>query len=221
MNKMVQKSSFCHSKGSTGFQPTDKASRGSQQFNLHNQVKNSDSSDKKDSLLQTLEPSTLQALYELISLVHDRVEMVNQNVITEPKPQNTSSNQSNERKRIAGDESSLLEKDPVAKIILPVEPPELRRMLLAMAHTFPRTLEALVLNILGPIGAEILTRKFDETDQQTTKEEQSEFYKIFYSVFDDQYAAMDALLNGKELFIFQVFQNVLDQYLRVHVDRPS
>jgi tRNA wybutosine-synthesizing protein 5 len=27
--------------------------------------------------------------------------------------------------------------------------------------------------MLGPVGAEILTRKFDEMDQQTTKEEQS------------------------------------------------
>jgi len=27
------------------------------------------------------------------------------------------------------------------------------------------------------------------------------------------------LLNGKESFSFQVFQNVLDKYLRVHVDR--
>jgi len=43
-------------------------------------------------------------------------------------------------------------------------------------HTFPRTLESLVLNMLGPVGAEILTRKFDEMDQQTTKEEQSVFF---------------------------------------------
>ena len=40
-------------------------------------------------------------------------------------------------------------------------------------RTFPRTLETLVLNMLGPVGAEILTRKFDEIDQLTTKEEQS------------------------------------------------
>ena len=39
-------------------------------------------------------------------------------------------------------------------------------------HTFPRTLESLVLNILGPTGAEILTRKFDEMDQPSTPEEQ-------------------------------------------------
>ncbi|XP_062207030.1 lysine-specific demethylase JMJ31-like [Phragmites australis] len=211
MNIMAQKNPFGHSKDSTSVQPMDKALTGFQLFNL-----------QKDSLLQTLESSTLQALYELISLVHDSVEVVNQNDISEPTSQDTSSSQSNETKKTAAaDDSSLLDKDPVTKIILPVEPLELRSMLLAMVHTFPRTLEALVLNMLGPVGAEILTRKFDEMDQQTTKEEQSEFYKIFYSVFEDQYAAMDALLNGKELFSFQVFQNVLEKYLRVHVDRPS
>ncbi|XBI19528.1 hypothetical protein VPH35_061032 [Triticum aestivum] len=203
---------------------------GSEQFNLHNEVKSHDTSDKKGATdtsdkkgapLQSLEPSTLQALYELMSLVHDSVEAVDQNNIAESASQDTSSSQSIERKKIAADDSSLLEKDPVAKIILPVEPLELRSMLLAMVHTFPRTLEGLVLNILGPTGAEILTRKFDEMDQQTTTEEQTEFYKTFYTAFDDQYAAMDALLNRKELFSFQVFQSVLDQYLRVHVDRPS
>lgn len=230
MDKIAQKNSFSHAQENNGFQPTDKALRGSEQFNLHNEVKSHDTSDKKGATdtsdkkgapLQSLEPSTLQALYELMSLVHDSVEAVDQNDIAESASQDTSSSQSNERKKTAADDSSLLEKDPVAKIILPVEPLELRSMLLAMVHTFPRTLEGLVLNILGPTGAEILTRKFDEMDQQTTTEEQTEFYKTFYTAFDDQYAAMDALLNRKELFSFQVFQSVLDQYLRVHVDRPS
>ncbi|XP_037406837.1 uncharacterized protein LOC119269167 [Triticum dicoccoides] len=239
MNKIVQKNFFRHAKENNGFQPTDKELRGSGQFNLHNEVKSHDTSDKKGARdtsdkkgaadtsgkkgapLQSLEPSTLQALYELMSMVHDSVEAVDQNDIAESASQDTSSSQSNERKKTAADDSSLLEKDPVAKIILPVEPLELRSMLLAMVHTFPRTLEGLVLNILGPTGAEILTRKFDEMDQQTTTEEQTEFYKTFYSAFDDQYAAMDTLLNRKELFSFQVFQSVLDQYLRVHVDRPS
>ncbi|TKW17052.1 hypothetical protein SEVIR_5G340500v4 [Setaria viridis] len=210
MNIMVQKSPFCRLEDCTNIQPMDKALTGFQLFNL-----------QKDSPLQTLEPSTLQALYELISLVHDSAEVVNQNNQTESTSQDTSSNQRDKTKIAAEDDSSLLDKDPVAKIILPVEPLELRSMMLAMVHTFPRTLEALVLNMLGPVGAEILTRKFDEIDQQTTKEEQAEFYKTFYSVFEDQHAAMDVLLNGKELFSFQVFQNVLDKYLRVHIDRPG
>ncbi|CAO1946163.1 unnamed protein product [Urochloa humidicola] len=210
MNIMVQKSPFCRSKDNTNIQAMDKALTGFQLFNL-----------QKDSPLQTLEPSTVQALYELISLVHDSAEVVTQNYITEPTSSDTSSNKRDKTKNAAADDSSLLDKDPVAKIILPVEPLELRSMVLAMVHTFPRTLEALVLNMLGPVGAEILTRKFDEIDQQSTKEEQTEFYKTFYSVFEDQYAAMDVLLNGKEVFSFQVFQNVLDKYLRVHVDRPG
>jgi len=175
---------------------------------------------QKDSPLQTLEPSTLQALYDLVSLVHDSAEVVNQNDRSEPASEITSSNRRDETKIAASDDSSLLDKDHVAKTILPVEPLELRSMMLAMVRTFPRTLETLVLNMLGPVGAEILTRKFDEIDQLTTIEEQAEFYKTFYSVFEDQYAAMDVLLNGKESFSFQVFQNVLDKYLRVHVDRP-
>ncbi|KAM0860340.1 hypothetical protein ACQ4PT_046617 [Festuca glaucescens] len=186
-----------------------------------NKVTNSDTSDKKGAALQSLKPCTLQALYELMSLVHNSVEAVDQNDRAESASQDTSVCQNNERKKTAADDSSLLEKDPVAKIILPVEPLELRSMLLAMVHTFPRTLEGLVLNILGPTGAEILTRKFDEMDQGSTPEEQAEFYKIFYSAFGDQYAAMDALLNRKELYSFKVFQSVLDQYLRVRVDRPS
>uniref|UniRef100_A0A0E0JPC1 JmjC domain-containing protein n=1 Tax=Oryza punctata TaxID=4537 RepID=A0A0E0JPC1_ORYPU len=219
MNKMVHENSLSCSKGTTVCQPTDEESGGPEQLK-HKQV-NFGSSDKKDSPLQTLEPSTLQALYELISLVHNSVEMVSHNEITEPTSRDASCMQSNGSEKIAADDSSLLEKDPIAKIILPLKPLELQSMLLAMAHTFPRTLEALVLNMLGPIGAEILTRKFDEMDQQATKEQQSEFYKTFYSVFDDQYAAMDALLNGKEMFSFQVFQSVLRQYIGVHADRPN
>lgn len=211
MSIMAQKSPFGHLKDCTDIQHMAKTLTGFQLFNL-----------QKDSPLRTLEPSTLQALYELISLVHDGAEAVSQMDKIEATSQDKSSNQRDDTDTsAAADDSSLLDKDPVAKIILPVEPLELRTMLLAMVHTFPRTLENLVLNMLGPVGAEILTRKFDEMDQQTTKEEQSEFYKIFYSVFDDQYAAMDALLNGKELFSFQIFQNVLDKYLGVHVDRPS
>ena len=76
---------------------------------------------QKDSPLQTLEPSTLQALYELISLVHDGAEVASQNDKTEATSQNKSSNQRDETKTSAAAyDSSLLDKDPVAKIILPV-----------------------------------------------------------------------------------------------------
>lgn len=32
----------------------------------------------------------------------------------------------------------------------------------------------------------------------------NEFYQVFYGVFDNQFAAMDALLNGKESYALQV-----------------
>ncbi|KAJ0113280.1 hypothetical protein Patl1_03294 [Pistacia atlantica] len=70
-------------------------------------------------------------------------------------------------------------------------------------QNFPRTLEALILHMLSPVGAEVLTRKFDEMDQQTSEEDRNKFYEIFYGAFDDQFAAMDAILNGKESFALQ------------------
>ncbi|KAK9684844.1 hypothetical protein RND81_10G236600 [Saponaria officinalis] len=111
-----------------------------------------------------------------------------------------------------------LEDDPIANVIWQLEPLALQTVFLAMVHNFPRTLEALILHLLSPVGAEVVTRKFDELDQQMTDEERSSFYQRFYSVFDDQFAAMDAILNGKESFARQAFKNVLQQYVGVTVD---
>lgn len=105
-------------------------------------------------------------------------------------------------------------------------------------HNFPRTLEALILHMLSPVGAEVLTQKFDGIDQQTSEEDRyrlllqwllncslsqkitywfllnfillivylfrNNFYQAFYGAFDDQFAAMDAILTGKESFAHQV-----------------
>ncbi|XWS46886.1 hypothetical protein CRYUN_Cryun14cG0106000 [Craigia yunnanensis] len=70
-------------------------------------------------------------------------------------------------------------------------------------HNFPRTLEALILHLLSPVEAEVRTRKFDEIDQQKTEEDRKKLYQLFYGVFDNQFAAMDAILNGKESFARQ------------------
>ena len=105
-------------------------------------------------------------------------------------------------------------------------------------HNFPRTLEALILHLLSPVGAEVLTRKFDEMDQLTDEEDRymltsskvfvlffrlkelvyqfclnllctlhgyrNKFYQVFYGAFDDNLAAMDVILSGKESFARQV-----------------
>ncbi|KAK4407182.1 hypothetical protein Sango_0299200 [Sesamum angolense] len=82
-------------------------------------------------------------------------------------------------------------------------------------HNFPRTLEAFLLHALCPLGVEVLTRKFEQMDQMISAEDRSQFYQKFYSVFDNQFAAMDALLNGKESFACQAFNNVLVRYLGI------
>ncbi|KAH6767806.1 2-oxoglutarate and oxygenase superfamily protein [Perilla frutescens var. hirtella] len=90
-----------------------------------------------------------------------------------------------------------------------------------LQHNFPRTLEAFVLHALSPVGVEVLTRKFEQMDQRITPDERSQFYQKFYSVFDNQFSAMDILLNGKESFACQAFNNVLVQYLQINLDGPK
>ncbi|MCL7022448.1 hypothetical protein MKW94_022993 [Papaver nudicaule] len=94
--------------------------------------------------------------------------------------------------------------DPVANVISTLEPLQLQNVLLGMAHNFPRTLEALLLQMLSPRSAEVLTR--------------DEFYMAVYGVFDDQFAAMKAVLGGKESFARQACKSVLDKYLVVNID---
>ncbi|KAK4355494.1 hypothetical protein RND71_024465 [Anisodus tanguticus] len=101
------------------------------------------------------------------------------------------------------EDSSSINDDPVANLILTLHPLTIRNVFLAMADNFPRTLEALVLHALTPVGSEILTRKFEEMDQLISEDQY-----IFYGVFDDQSAAMDALLNGKELFSHQCVMSI-------------
>lgn len=38
-------------------------------------------------------------------------------------------------------------------------------------HNFPRTLEALILHLLSPVAAEVLTRKFDELDRLISEDD--------------------------------------------------
>ncbi|KAG4402193.1 hypothetical protein GLYMA_02G144333v4 [Glycine max] len=85
-------------------------------------------------------------------------------------------------------------------------------------HNLPRTLEALVLHVLSPVGVEVLTRKFDEMEQQTLEEDRNRFYEVFYGAFDDQSAAMNSILKGKELFTEQAFKNVLDKFVGVNLE---
>lgn len=157
-------------------------------------------------------------LYEIVSLVHGNLGEVSHDESSSFTQKLPGINVGEDHKSTEA-ASSLVLTNPVASIFWSVEPVVLKKVLLSMVHQFPRTLEALVIHMLSPIAAEVLTRKFDKMDQETTKEQQSEFYGQFYSVFDDQYAAMDAILHGKESFSFQAFCNVADMYLGVSIDQ--
>ncbi|XP_025888583.1 lysine-specific demethylase JMJ31 isoform X2 [Solanum lycopersicum] len=171
---------------------------------------------KSKVMLQDLEPCASQSLSELISLVHNRL---NPSKLTE-STDNSSAGENDETNKRKEDSCST-SNDPVANLILTLHPLRIHSVFLAMANHFPRTLEALVLHALTPVGSEILTRKFEEMDQLISGDDQNQFYQIFYGVFDDQSAAMDVLLNGKELFARQAFENVLGQYLGNNPDGPK
>ncbi|KAH7652266.1 tRNA(Phe) (7-(3-amino-3-carboxypropyl)wyosine(37)-C(2))-hydroxylase protein [Dioscorea alata] len=166
-------------------------------------------------ILEQLEPFTSVVLHELISLVHNTLNSSGQNQVKASHLEALDVNIENDCTHARTENSVLLEDNPITSIFWTIEPLVLQKVFLVMVHYFPRTLEALVLHMLSPTGAEVLTRKFDEMDQQTTKEQQKEFYQKFYSVFDDQHAAMDAILNGKEIFAFQAYKNVLNLHLGV------
>lgn len=169
---------------------------------------------KERTTLHELEPLAMQSLHALVSLVHDRVNIADQSQSAEPSTSNVFAVGVGASKFNVKD-AYLLEDDPVASIIWKLQPLTLQSVLLAMAQNFPRTLEALVLHLLSPVGAEVLTRRLEEMDQSMDEEDRNEFYQIFYGVFDDQFAVMDVLLNQKESFALQAFKNVLDKYLGI------
>ncbi|GAB2282323.1 hypothetical protein Dimus_016871 [Dionaea muscipula] len=183
---------------------------GNHENDVNQELENKDSRGYKlhpSNILYDLGPQALRALHELVDMVHDHV-----NVGDQPQ-QPTSAHNVGIISNMGSQDVALcdlysLQDDPIAKILWNTGPSALRSAFLAMAQKFPRTLETLILHLLTPTGAEVLTRKFDELDQQMTEEERSKFYQDFYSVFDDQYLAMDAILNGKESFARQVNASV-------------
>ncbi|GMH27968.1 hypothetical protein Nepgr_029811 [Nepenthes gracilis] len=170
----------------------------------------------QSNMLHDLGPLALWALHEIVSLVHKHVNATYQ------AEQSTSAydlgvHPDMKCTNIMVANLYNLEDDPVAKILWNLGPLTLQRVFLAMVQNFPRTLEALILHMLSPVGAEVLTRKFDEMDQQTTEEDRSKFYQLFYAIFDDQNLAMEAILNGKESFAHQAFKNVLNLFVGVNL----
>ncbi|KOM55892.1 hypothetical protein LR48_Vigan10g178400 [Vigna angularis] len=49
--------------------------------------------------------------------------------------------------------------------------------------------------------------------QHTLEEDRNGFYEAFYSAFDDQSAAMNSILKGKELFTQQVIAELCSNFI--------
>ncbi|KAL3517617.1 hypothetical protein ACH5RR_020206 [Cinchona calisaya] len=220
MNQMLHLPSLADDKteANQGGQPNNRVPDSSEHLLDHDWVRKSSEGikPKEISLLHELDSISLSSLQELVSLVHERVDP-SQPVDSTPAD-NLDIEGKDKTNEIMKVDLFNLKDDPVANVLWTLQPLALRSVFLAMAHNFPRTLEAFILHVLSPVGAEILTRKFEQMDQLIHEEDQNQFYQIFYGVFDNQFAAMDALLNGKESFAQQAFKNVLDQYLGVHFE---
>ncbi|XP_058770919.1 lysine-specific demethylase JMJ31 [Vicia villosa] len=170
---------------------------------------------KEGNTLLELKPAAVQVLHELVSVVHSSLT-ASQDQQSLPTSINNNENIGDEKcEKIM---SADFKDDPAAEILWDVEPQILQNVFLAMASNFPRTLEALVLHVLSPVGIEVLTLKFDEMDEQVLEEDRSKFYETFYGAFDDQTAAMNSILKGKELFTQQAFKNVLDKFVGVNLE---
>ncbi|KAI5063956.1 hypothetical protein GOP47_0020626 [Adiantum capillus-veneris] len=109
----------------------------------------------------------------------------------------------------------MQKRDAVAQVFNDLDPLALKQLLFVMVDHFPRTLEMLVCRKLSPIAAEALTRKFEEMDSIISDNEQRDFYKAFYGVFEDSKEAMSALLDGKEAFSALALNSILEAYLGV------
>ncbi|KAL3827993.1 hypothetical protein ACJIZ3_016795 [Penstemon smallii] len=185
----------------------------------HQTVRSTGKTLEQRFMLHELEPHALHSLQELVSLVHERVNQ-SQSISTDSEDPSVSQEEVEVTKSVKTNFLNLKE-DPIAYIVWTLEPHAFQSVFLAMAHNFPRTLEAFILHALSPVGTEVLTRKFEQMDQMIVADDRSQFYEKFYSVFDNESSAMDALLNGKESFARQALNNVLDQYLGINFDGPK
>ncbi|KAL1547193.1 hypothetical protein AAHA92_23699 [Salvia divinorum] len=217
MLSLTSTSKVNHMIGASGQSSNENAGCCDEDFNLNHQEVGGKEKLEPGFSLRELEPHELRSLHELISLVHEQINCQPANNIA------TYQSVFKEEAVKKLDKANLhnLEDDPIANIVWNLEPHVFQIVFLTMAHNFPRTLEAFVLHALSPVGVEVLTRKFEQMDQRITPDERSQFYQKFYSVFDNQFSAMDALLNGKESFACQAFNNVLVQYLGVNLDGPK
>lgn len=113
----------------------DHANHNLDQSNETNNLKGKESQQR--ILLHELEPFSLRALHELVSLVHDHINVAVQTqpmqstLVSDPAPY-----VKDEHQKTLMTELFQLEDDPVAKILWNLEPHTLQNVFLAMAVSF-------------------------------------------------------------------------------------
>ncbi|KAK9823201.1 hypothetical protein WJX72_001067 [[Myrmecia] bisecta] len=100
-----------------------------------------------------------------------------------------------------------------------LDPLPLRRVLLALAEHFPRSLSVLLMHGLTPAAAELLTGRFEAADAQLVEQgmhqEQQSFYSRLYSVVDDPQQVLEVMLARKEEFAAAICKQLIQEVLGV------
>nr|POF20437.1 hypothetical protein CFP56_46871 [Quercus suber] len=131
---------------------------------------------QQENLLQDLEPIALQVLHEIVSLVHDYINISNHSQLLQSTLiDDSAARVKGECKKIVPANLFHLEDDPVAKILWSLQPSTLQHVFLAMAVSLYTPMKL----TLQKVGAKVLTWKFDEMD---TEEDRNKFYQVFYVI---------------------------------------
>ncbi|KAL2612998.1 hypothetical protein R1flu_024690 [Riccia fluitans] len=166
----------------------------------------SDSLKGKHSKVEDIQDLTVEEALHLRSLVATALGETNTLASADFRRPEDSNRLHQKQKLITGE-------DPVSEVFASLGALSLQRVLLVMATQFPRSLRILVMDMLSPAAAELLTMKFEELDGCLEASHQTEFYGKFYSVFENPEAVMAVLLEKKEAFAAEALRKVMLQFL--------
>ena len=106
----------------------------------------------------------------------------------------------------------------MTRVLATLSPHQLQMVLLSMAQRVPSTLEALLLLVLPPAAAEILTHKLEAAAEGTQAAagqsmDQQAFYQQVYGACADPQQIFNRLLHQKEAFSHLLLRQITDALL--------
>ncbi|CAK9143764.1 unnamed protein product [Ilex paraguariensis] len=162
--------------------------------------------------------TTFTSVYgKLVSLVHDHVSVSEQRHQADSTTTNYPTvGEKDEVEKTVADLFNLVD-DPVATILSTLLPLTLESVFLAMGGVHVLSLRQGNRWDRNQLGSPLFFLSSSSHSPSTYYGFRNLFYQIFNGVFDDQFAAMDALLNGKESFALQVLYLFFPKMMHVDI----